>query len=83
MQQITAYARLYKVQHVALFNWDVLVLVRFPAVNYKKSAKATAASNHKVSDDCDLTIVTDPKDMRKALLGFLDEARSLFDDWDT
>ncbi|KAK3293780.1 uncharacterized protein B0H64DRAFT_398675 [Chaetomium fimeti] len=73
IKQVAAYALNNKIQYAALFDWDVLVLVRFSQHNI---GPQPGNVNPSVGNWCELTVFTTAEShlMRPALLGFLAEA---------
>lgn len=78
MKQAAAYATSQRTRYIALFNWDVLVLVRFSALrlldNNGRLRGTKALKAEGVGEWCQTTIITESERMRPALLGFLSEA---------
>ncbi|KAI0468043.1 hypothetical protein F4859DRAFT_223044 [Xylaria cf. heliscus] len=74
MQRAAVYAVTINTQYVALFNWDRLVLIRFPELNTSVSRRVRVAKG--VGDYCEISVIkdTESKVMCAALLGFLVEA---------
>lgn len=77
MKQASAYAILHRTKYVALFDWDVLVLVRFQPMQLLKNGRLRESEDiavDGVGDWCQTTVVTQSAHIRPALLGFLYEA---------
>lgn len=78
MKQASAYATQHRTKYVALFNWQVLVLVRFQAMELLDDNNRLYDSNELrkrgVGEWCQTTVITQSSQMRPALLGFLAEA---------
>ncbi|KAK3368739.1 hypothetical protein B0H63DRAFT_489120 [Podospora didyma] len=73
MKQASAYAISHGTRYVAVFNWDVLLLIKFCCFN-------PAVADDGVGSYCEISYIPNgsmlqqPQIMRKALLGFLFEA---------
>lgn len=67
LKQASSYALEHNIKHVALFNWDFLVLIRFSQLD---------KANDFAGKYVETTVIglNDSANMRKALLGFLVEA---------
>lgn len=77
MKQASAYAMLHRTKHVALFDWDVLVLIRFQPMKLVENGRLRTTKDiavDGVGDWCQTTVITQSTQMRPALLGFLYEA---------
>lgn len=78
MKQAAAYATAQRTRYIALFNWDVLVLVRFSGLRLLDSNGRLREKDdliiEGVGEWCQTTIITQSERMRPALLGFLGEA---------
>ncbi|KAI1326846.1 hypothetical protein F5Y16DRAFT_219089 [Xylariaceae sp. FL0255] len=75
MKQAGAYAIRHRTQYVALFNWDYLILIRFPGLDPRLDSETLGENG--VGDFCELSILnyaTHAHIMRVALLGFLVQA---------
>lgn len=75
MKQAAAYAIALGTKHVALFNWDYLVLVKFSELDISKLRDDRGTNG--VGSSCKMTIIPhegSSHQMRPALLGFLIEA---------
>lgn len=74
MKQASSYALRHGTQHVALFDWDVLVLVKFVKLDITQS-EATRITNG-VGEYCETTVIpsAQSREWRSTLLGFLGEA---------
>jgi hypothetical protein len=72
MKQAGSYATRQRTQYVALFDWDVLVLVRFIEMDPELDVEDLVVNG--VGDWCETTIITRSHEMRAALLGFLASA---------
>lgn len=75
IKQVAAYSIDHWTRYAVLFDWDVLVFVKFP----ENSLTAPAQPSLKVSagEYCELTVIphtTESHLMRPALLGFMAEA---------
>lgn len=81
MKQAAAYATQHRTKYVALFNWGVLVLVKFQAMELANTAGVMFTPEqlrrNGVGEWCQTTIIKEQHHMRPALLGFLAEAYSL------
>ncbi|KAI0517547.1 hypothetical protein F5B22DRAFT_109559 [Xylaria bambusicola] len=62
MKQASNYAYTERTRHVALFDWNYLVLINFHETNRDEDF---------VGNTCRIQIIEDPAEMRLALLGFL------------
>ncbi|KAI1313502.1 hypothetical protein F5Y03DRAFT_389802 [Xylaria venustula] len=71
MKQAANYAVKEGTCHVALFDWDCLVLITF-GINIRADQETRTANG--AGEWCHIAIVENPAKMRKALLGFLVEA---------
>lgn len=72
MKQAASYATRQRIQYVALFDWDVLVLVKF--IEMDPRLDVDDLIDNGVGDWCETTIITRSHEMRAALLGFLASA---------
>lgn len=78
MRQAAAYATSQRTMCIALFNWDVLVLVRFSALRLLGSNGRLRLEEHLraegVGEWCQTTVIIESERMRPGLLNFLCEA---------
>lgn len=74
IKQAGGYACRYGIQHVALFDWDHLILVKFTGVQVAMSKSSRQSQG--VGTKCKVAIIpaSESHSMRPALLGFLEEA---------
>lgn len=75
LQQAGAYALAHRTQHVVLFDWDSLVLLRFHLMKFGPTTYAVWYGG--VGMYVTITVVRNPAMMRPALLGFLLEAHNI------
>jgi hypothetical protein len=75
MKQASSYALTHRTRYVALFNWGVLVLVKFLNMNHHLPGEELLLEG--VGEWCETTVIRcsqSSNDVRPALLGFLVEA---------
>ncbi|KAI1328743.1 hypothetical protein F5Y16DRAFT_419598 [Xylariaceae sp. FL0255] len=67
----------HRVQYIGLFNWDFMVLIKFPRLNLDPKLTLKQRRDNGVGDSCQIAMLEYDKEshhMRAALLGFLMEA---------
>lgn len=68
MKQATNYAETHAARHVAIFDWNYLVLITFTLEPDRSKQRGKKAMS---GEWCHIQIVKESKEMRPALLGFL------------
>lgn len=76
LRQASAYAIEHRTRYVALFDYDHLVCIYFPELDHRQPTASLVTANGGVGDYAELDVYpfSDSHLMRKALLGFLEDA---------